>query len=69
MGNKVFLKFLVWLICLVLLLDAIADLLIIASTIANIFALVLLIALVWASVSSFCFTTINLKKNRNEESN
>ena len=69
MGNKVFLKFLVWLICLVLLLDAIADLLIIASTIANIFALVLLIALVWASVSTKCFTTINLKKNRNEESN
>lgn len=69
MDNKVFLKFLIWLLCLVLLLDAIADLLIVASTVANVFALVLLIILVWASVSTKCFTTINFKKNRNEESN
>ena len=64
---NLFVKISVWFICLMFVADWAFGLITMDSTIANIVGFAIIIATVYVSVKTNCFTTIKIKKN--EKSN
>lgn len=70
MENSNWVKVMIWFLAIIFFTDLAFDLIILASTIANLVGLLVIIGIVWVSVKTKCFTEINFKnKNKNEESN
>ena len=64
-----FIKVSIWLICLMFVVDWAFELITMDSTIANIAGFAIVIATVYVSVKTKCFTTITFKTNKNEKDN
>lgn len=70
MENTNWFKLIIWLLAIIFLTDLAFDLIILASTIANLAGLFVIIGILWVSVKTRCFTEINFKnKNKDEKSN
>jgi hypothetical protein len=70
MENTNWFKLIIWLLAIIFLTDLAFDLIILASTIANLAGLFVIIGILWISVKTRCFTEINFKnKNKHEKSN
>lgn len=67
MGN--FIKFSVWLIAMMFIVDWTFNLLTLSSTIANVVGYATGMAAIYISVKTKCFTSITFNKNNHEKSN
>lgn len=64
-----FVKVAIWFVCFMFLVDWSFELITMDSTMANISGFAIVIATVYVSVKTKCFTTITFKTNKNEKSN
>lgn len=62
-------KVAVWFVCFMLLLDWSFGLITMASTMANLVGIAIVIATFYFTLKTKCFTTITFKINKNEKSN